>query len=628
MENCTSMEKEIIFPLLCELDVSNVFDEKINIVLNKGITTFIGPNGAGKTQTQKRLRDYLKSKYGNNRVRYLSSNRIGAMEQFRSKIDQYNYSSANYNVGSRETKIHRHDIETSTGDFFTMDERKDVYIKIAERLSVLFKRQIYLRWDSGNMQVFFDKNDGRGEYSVAAEASGLINIISILAALYDEEVLFLLVDEPEVSLHPQLQAFLLREMKAAVKEYDKTIVLSTHATEFISINSIEDISNFVFFSENNVPKQVDVNKPELKSKKLGDFLLRLGHGYKNGFFAKRILLIEGASDLIICNYLADRLEYNIDVSGTQIVPTDGKGQFPIAVKLFRLIGKDVAILTDLDGFIDDNSIVDLFAQLPEAKEIACKHAANSVSDMVRNVKNKISVMTSKHIDDMRDVYEKHPYWINKKEDDDVSKIVKRSMVGMLFCVEDSEISKWKDAEEWKSTKLQIETVIAVLGELGCFILKKGAIESYYHYISNNTCVEKPAAAVEEISNLDEIDCEKIKEYYTDIVSALEYVSMVEEIDESFAVKKELLSELAVALELVKYDKDEKDMYAAIKHAKNSAVSLFKYQIITEDNKKGLEVNIKSKILQVDGFPFKVFVGEDVNTIVDDKIRNRMVVDRR
>lgn len=622
MENSASRDKDVRFPLSCELTVNNVFNEKINIVLYEGITIFIGPNGSGKTQTQKSLRDYLKSKYENNRVRYLSSNRIGTMEQYRSKINQYNYSTADCQVGNRETKVHRHDIETSVGDFFTMDERKDVYIKIAERLSVLFKRHIYLRWDSGNMKVFFEKNDGRGEYSVAAEASGLINIISILAALYDEEVFFLLVDEPEVSLHPQLQAFLLREMKVAVKEYGKTIVLSTHSIDFISVNSIEDVGHLVFFSENNKPKQVSADNPELKSKKLGDFLQRLGHSYKNGFFANRILLIEGASDLVICNYLAERLGYNIDVSGTQIVPTDGKGQFPVAVKFFRIINKDVSILTDLDGFIDDNSIVDLFAQLPKAKEIASRHASNSVSDMVRNVKTKISNMTDKHFEDMEDVYGNHPYWINKKEGDDLKKIVKRAMVGMLFYFEDDEISKWKDAEEWKSTKIQIETIISVLGELGCFVLKKGAIESYYQYVSGNTCTEKPSAAVEEISNLDEVDCEKIKKDYSDIVNALEYVSVTDEIDESLAVKKELLSELALVLELVKNGKDEKDIYASIKQAKNNGTSLFNYQIVTDGNKKGIEVSINSKILQVIGFPFEIFVGENVNTIVAKKIKNR------
>lgn len=54
MENSASRDKDVRFPLSCELTVNNVFNEKINIVLYEGITIFIGPNGSGKTQTQKK----------------------------------------------------------------------------------------------------------------------------------------------------------------------------------------------------------------------------------------------------------------------------------------------------------------------------------------------------------------------------------------------------------------------------------------------------------------------------------------------------------------------------------------------------------------------------------------------
>ena len=614
------MEKNIEFPLLCELEVSNVFGEKINLTLYKRINTFIGANGAGKTQTLKKLRDYLKNKYGSNRVRYLSSNRIGLMEQYRSKTNQYNYKIEDYLVGDRQTKIHRHEIETSVGDFFTMDERKDIYIKVSERLSVLFGRQIYLRWDSGSMKVFFEKQDGKGEYSVASEASGLINVISILTALYDEEVQFLLVDEPEVSLHPQLQSFLLREMNNAIRQYGKTIVISTHSADMISFGGAEDICSFVFFSENELPIQVDKDADELKSRKLGEFLLRLGNVYKNGFFAKNVLLVEGASDLIICNFLSEELGYNLDVAGTQIVPVDGKGQFPIVTKLFRMIGKNVSVLTDLDGFIDDNSVVELFIQLPKAKEIASIHAADSVSSMVRNVKNRINNMIDKHIDDMKYVYERHPYWDNDNGDGDINKVIKRAMIGMLFCADDNEINTWQDSEEWQLIKKQIDAVISVLRELGCFVLKKGAIESYYQYASKCTYAEKPSAAVEEVSRLKELDSEKIKEHYFDIVCSIESVSEIDEVDESFAVKKELLSELALVLDLVKHGKDEKYIYSAIKQAKNQSESLFTYGIITENSRNGIEVHLKSKILNVTGFPFKIFPEESVNAFVEQNVK--------
>ena len=45
------------------------------------------------------------------------------------------------------------------------------------------------------------------------EASGLLNVVVLLAALFDEDVGARLIDEPESSLHPQLQSFVLREME-------------------------------------------------------------------------------------------------------------------------------------------------------------------------------------------------------------------------------------------------------------------------------------------------------------------------------------------------------------------------------------------------------------------------------
>lgn len=145
------------YPYKCKLEVSNIFDNEIEITLYSGLTIFRKLNGSGKTQVLKSMRDNFKRTLGRNKVRYLSSNRLGEMETYRSKVNQYSHSPDSYQVGSRETKQVRHEIETVSGDFFAMDDKKDVYIKVAERLSVLFGRQIYLRWDAGSMKVFLKR---------------------------------------------------------------------------------------------------------------------------------------------------------------------------------------------------------------------------------------------------------------------------------------------------------------------------------------------------------------------------------------------------------------------------------------------------------------------------------------
>lgn len=608
------------YPINLKFKVNNVFgDNDVNITLYSGLTTFVGTNASGKTQTLKVLRNKLKQTFGANKVRYLSSNRIGEMEQYRSKTNQYNYSVDNYTVGDQQAKKIRQQIETSTGDFFTMDERKDVYIKVAERLSVLFNRHIFIRWDAGKMQVFFGENGNEKEYSVVAEASGLVNIISILAALFDEEVEFLLIDEPEVSLHPQLQSYLLREMKNAVKKYGKTIVVSSHSAEMIELNKAEDLSNFVFFNNKELPKQISPSAPELSNKQLQDFLLRMSLIYNEGFFAKRILLIEGASDMIMCRYLCNRLDLNLDVAGSQIIPVDGKGQFPVIAKLFRLIGKEVFVLTDLDGFVDDNSVINLFTSLPKAVEIANSYGNGDLQGMVRDVKTKIDELIQTDKDGLKDIYESHPYWINRDADAEESKVIRRSIIAQLFQVSNEDLTKWPNCSQWKGLKTRLGVIFDILAKLGCFVLKKGAVESYYLYASNTTYNAKPAAAVLEISKLEEKTNEELMTYYADLILPLQFAALGKMVDESFAVKKELLSELALALGILDKVNSEKEILSAIKQAKGNINSLFDYSIINENNRKGINVSLKSKIIDVEGFPLKAFVGDNVNTLIEANI---------
>ena len=142
----------------------------------------------------------------------------------------------------------RHEIETASGDFFTLDDRKDVYIKVAERLSVLFKRQIFIRWGAGNMKVFFGKSGS----------------------------------------NPQLQSYLFREMTLAAKEHNKTIIISTHSAQMIELHQAADLCNYVFFSDNELPKQIAPDAPELNNNKLKEFLLRMSLIYNEGFFAKKV----------------------------------------------------------------------------------------------------------------------------------------------------------------------------------------------------------------------------------------------------------------------------------------------------------------------------------------------------
>lgn len=611
------------YPIESVISLPEVFlDESIKLTFYSGLTIFVGPNGSGKTQVMKKLKDDLKSKVDWKLVRYLSSNRIGTLEQYRSKTTPYYQDYDSVNLGGMDTKNKRHELEVATGDFFALDERKDIYIKVTERLSKLFNRNVFLQWDSGNLKVYFKRNKFSKEYSIANESSGLVNIVSILAALYDDDVKVLLIDEPEVSLHPQLQAFLLSEIMKVAGDYNeknkKMIIMATHSTDMINIRSIESLSNYVFFLEDGKsPVQIVPNSEELKNSKLKDLIPRLGQIHKKAFFIERPLLVEGVSDSLMCNYFDDRFELYLGVSGTHVIPIDGKGEFAATVKLMRLIGKKPVIIADLDAFVDNNDIVNIFINEEKVKSKALNLGHADASAFLRTVKSDFNNLVSKKAESICDKFQEHPYWINREENDEVAR--KRAIMAILMKNNKEEIEKLNSGSEWSSIKTRVEVLLDCLEEAGCFILRKGAIESYYTFSDENTSSGKPSAAVKEIESLNSKSNEFIEENYFDILRALRYSARFKSIDETESIQLELLSELAPIVNNLKKDTTIDDINTIIRKARSNSESLFKYEPKLIDGMPAIEVDLESKILEVSGFPLTVKKGEDVISIVNSAI---------
>lgn len=385
------------YPHTLQFNVEKIFgNQEVQITLYSGLTILVGTNASGKTQTLKKIRDIMKRKLGGDKVRYLSSNRIGNMEQYRSKTNQYSYTIDDYTLGDQATKRARLQIETASGDFFAMDERKDVFIKVSERLSVLFNRNIFIRYGNGDLQ-----------------------------------------------------------------------------------------------------------------------------------------------------------------------------------------------------------------------------------SMIRDIKTKTDELIRTQKENMVTIFNQHPYWINRDPEAEEDKIIRRALVARLFTVSADELATWPDSHEWISLKKRITVLFDILENLGCFILRRGAVESYYAFSPNTTFNGKPSAAANEVSYWEEKSNEQIYAQFSDIVRSLQFAALDKTVDESFAVKKELLSELALILGILPQVSTEKELLSCIKQAKGSAESLFDYRIINDSKRLGVEVSLKSEIIDVDGFPFKAFVGDNVNILIDERIQSHL-----
>jgi len=599
------------------------------IKINGGVTTFLGPNGSGKTQLLRGLKSSLQSHLNGKKIRYVSAGRLGPMENYRSDFDGQRgiprFDQATF--GDKASTSRRHKNETILGDFGTLSERPDILIKVQERLRKLFKRDLTIDWDGGNLKVFFARVDqvSSQNYSSAREASGLLHLVAILAALYDDEVGCLLIDEPEVSLHPQLQSFVLDEIfKVAgpnTEQGKKLVFISTHSTEFIELNSVEQLATIVFCKdilEN--PIQIDPSIGEFQSRKLQALLTRLGQEHKLALFCHTPLLVEGPSDAIICSAINRKLSINLEAAGSQILPVTGKGQFPVVIKLMRLIGKIPALLGDADALTDDLDIISVFTNQDSANVLAAELGHRDAPKFARDIYNDFCQLVTDNWNDINTQAKTHYYWVNRDTAKDEIIAKKRSAFCWLFTSEDAIISAVNNGANWVAIKSRLSTLLDFLEKLGCFILRKGTIEAYYRHAATLTNDEKPNAASYEVNGLMDESMEVVNSEYADIIRSMVYCSQAKEINEAEAIRDLLLAVAAPALASINEETTEADLRLFSSNLFGAKSSLFKLGKVTEEKDVFLTIDLESNILEVEGFPLKIKKGTNPIEIVNSSLK--------
>lgn len=595
------------FPLLITANInSHEGDFSREIELRSSLTFIVGPNGSGKTHLLKGLKNSFKG-YVDKKVRFISAGRLAPLEQYRSKTNQYYYNIDDAKFGDKSEANERHEIESISGDLHTLYKRPDILIKVQERLRKLFKRDIKIEWDSGYLKVFFLRVGASNTYySSAREASGLLHLVGILSALYDDEVGVLLIDEPEVSLHPQLQAFLLKEITRvagipSADGYKKIIVMATHSTEMIKISKTDDLLSFIFCNDlKEEPIQVPKDAGELQNKQVKGLVARLGQEHKLALFSRTPLLVEGPSDVIICNALSDRLDLNLEAAGSQILPINGKEAMPETVKLFRLMGKTPTVLVDTDAFADSLDLVRAYFNDKQirksANRLSSERGHSDILTFAKNIYDDFCSLVQDNWGDIANIAQNHSYF-TLSEDEFLNK--KRSALCTVF-------NEQNLNEDWNNIKNRLSVLFDIFEKMGLFILKKGALESYYH--DNNAITDKVDDAVTEseyiLSSSDELE-----NTYQDILKCLKYASDSESIDESRAIRDELLS--FVSPIHAHYAEGEENLNTLGRQS-----SIFHHRINDEGK---LEVSITSKVLDVKGFPIILNKDDDVRKVINNKL---------
>lgn len=433
-----------------------------------------------------------------------------------------------------------------------------------------------------------------------------------------------MIDEPEVSLHPQLQSFLLNEIlkvAGANNEKGKKLVfISTHSTEFIELHSVFQLASIIFCKDIlESPIQIDPSIREFQGKKLQALLSRMGQEHKLALFSHRPLLVEGPSDQIICTSLSRKLSLNTEAAGCQILPVTGKGQFPVVFKLMRLIGKHPVILADADALTDGIDVISSFTQLTEAIKIASEMGHRDASKFAKDIHNDFCAIVNDKWEDLKEFAEKHYYWKNRDSNKDELIAKRRSAFCWLLNTENSNISTINNSSEWLLIKARLTSLLDFLEKVGCFILRKGTVESYYKYSDFLTNDEKPNAASYEATQIIEESKESILSHYADLIRAIKYCSSAKEINEAEAIRNMLLAIVSPALAFIKRETTNSELKVFSNSLFGAKANLFHLSVEVNNDNIYLNIDLTSQILEVSGFPMKIAKGANPIEVVNSSL---------
>lgn len=206
--------------------------------------------------------------------------------------------------------------------------------------------------ESGQYYVKVEKNNNIS-HSSDGLGEGVVSLLFLVDALFESnEDELLVIDEPELSLHPQLQRRLLDRIMEYSK--DRQIVYATHSPELISIESILNGGALARIVNSDNGSEIFSLSPSDKvhiEKLVGDLYNPhiLGYDAKACFFEEDgLIIVEGQEDVVFMNLALDLLgiEGKIRFFG---YGAGGSGKiFAIASVLKSLGFKDVGCLYDGD----------------------------------------------------------------------------------------------------------------------------------------------------------------------------------------------------------------------------------------------------------------------------------------
>lgn len=217
-------------------------------------------------------------------------------------------------------------------------------------------------------------------FRVSAASSGERELLTYLFAIFALNVrdALIVVDEPELHLHPKWQQTLLRLFVRLSAKTGNQFLLATHSPTFVNPDSIKYVSRVYSYDQKS--RMVRLNSAALPDNR---HLFNIVNSQNNEriFFADKVVLVEGLSDRIVFEKVLDlhgRTEAGRPT--VEVVSVGGKGLFDAYKAVLTSCNIAHALIADQDYLEQVGS--------PTIKGLFSINAREIKQDVIDNVKSR------------------------------------------------------------------------------------------------------------------------------------------------------------------------------------------------------------------------------------------------
>jgi len=311
-----------------------------------------------------------------------------------------------------------------------------------------------------------------------------------------------LFEEPELYLHPRAQNILFDAL--ALISQNHQVIVTTHSPLFFSADNTTTFIKIVKKSPSTSAKPIGECCPiDLTHLSERDKFQLVSFESSNlAFFSKKIVLVEGDSELIVLPHIATKLQPHWDFKATStcLVKISGKGSFRRYREFFDCFKVDVSLIADLDVLVKD---FDKLSPSPQAMVL--------LEDLLKDV--------DKIVDDENKLAACPPKLLKEELQRDRAKTLYEQLSAARVSGDASEQMRLLDELfVFERTRPRLEILLdqnrasivnkkrLLLAELrseNIFVLEKGAIEDYYP--NGITGPDKPSRAQSFCTVVDTAD---------------------------------------------------------------------------------------------------------------------------